>query len=121
MTCTARERVRANELSDRLALYEFVLGVDVLAPNVGPQAGWTIEATLQETCAPPAILRVTERNGGSILDVSRQGPINLIVTATIYDHIATTEQSLIGLKTMTRATSPRQLCGEHPEVFTRNS
>lgn len=83
MTCTARGRVRAHELSSALAECAPVVAVDVLAPDVGPRAGWTLEATLRGACAPPAVLRTMERYGGSILDASRQGPANLIVTATI--------------------------------------
>jgi len=84
MTCTARGRVRAHELSNALAECAPVIGVDVLAPDVGPRAGWTLEATLRGACAPPAVLRTLERYRASIVDASPRGePSRLIITVQL--------------------------------------
>lgn len=73
MTCTAHDRVRAHELSDALAASEHVLGVIVQSPDVGVRSEWTIEATLAQATAPPAVLRVVERYGGSLVGAMTRG------------------------------------------------
>lgn len=84
VTCTARARVRALELGDALGVVECVLGGDVLAPDIDPHAGWTIETTLSQATVPPAVLRVVERHGGEVVDVSARGePPRAMVLAAV--------------------------------------
>jgi len=60
MSCTCDERTHAHDLAAILANCEAILGVDVLAPSVGPHTGWTIEATLTRRTVPHTILRVLD-------------------------------------------------------------
>ena len=84
MTCTARTQAQAHELADSLELVGCVHGVAVLAPSVGPRAGWTIEATLARATVPPEVVRVLVRHESELVDVSTRGePVRAVVTIQV--------------------------------------
>ena len=82
--CRAAAQRRASDCAHALADLDQVLGTDLLDPESGPRAGWTIEATCTGAAARPSIYRVLRRYHAELLDATARGePARMVVTVTL--------------------------------------
>jgi hypothetical protein len=71
--CLARERTRAHNAADTLAMHDRVEAVDVLAPDTNPTNRWTIELVLCARGVPHDVLDVLGSYQLTLRDASPQG------------------------------------------------
>jgi hypothetical protein len=72
--CPRETRVRADTALLSLQRREDVLGVDVLDPNEGPRAEWTIEATIEGDRVPAAVVAVLASHDCGIISTTLRAP-----------------------------------------------
>lgn len=82
MSCVVERRDRIRAAAEHCGARPDVAAVDVLAPDAGPHAGWTLEVTVESERVPAGVLRELALQQCDLLDVSPQGPAHTVVVAT---------------------------------------
>ena len=80
MRCKAAEGARARRLGRRVRALPAVLGADVLDPETGPRARWSVELSVEDDRGlPPAVARELAVAGATIAVVQPQGDHHVAV------------------------------------------